>query len=410
MAPCAAVANARVNSFEFEQYRSFLTRARVRLGGKLTLLYGYNNAGKSALLRGLVLLAASCTQERAKGRRPLALEHPAARGASFEALVTRGPYAPRLTLGLGWDDGARLTMALLEVVKAGEARGTALVETLRAEGFDGSSLHAVWQPNDAIDWSYDFSVGAPDTIHFDGLVVATRYAALRARLLAFGGSVHWLPPTCEAALDRYPAHGPYDPEDPIPFLTRLGQDHPVYRDVQSALGRLAGVELSTGRDARGAYAEIAPQGLPGRAVPLASVGEGINQVLPVLTLAAMARRGHLGAAPLVAIEQPELHLHPAAELGLVDVLLEASEGDARFVLETHSETLLLGLQLAVAEGRLSPDDVSVCWVERDEAGLSTVRDIPLRPDGAREGWPPGVFSEHLGQARKILEAREKFRT
>lgn len=404
------MANARLSSFEFEQYRSFLRRARVRLGGRLTLLYGYNNAGKSALLRGLVLLAASCNRETAKAGRPLALEHAAARGASFESLVTRGPYAPRLTLGLGWDDEVRLSIALLDVVKAGEARGTPLVETLRTEGGPVEKLDAVWQPNDAVEPIYDVAGAGPERIVFEGLLATNSNVALRERLEELGKSVRWLPPTREVALDRYPSHGPYVPGDPIPFLTRLGQDHLVYLDVQAGLGRLAGVELSTGRDARGAYADIAPPGLPGNAVPIASVGEGINQVLPVLTLVAMARRGHLGPAPLVAIEQPELHLHPAAELGLVDVLLEASEGDARFVLETHSETLLLGLQLAVAEGRLSPNDVSVCWVERDHAGHSTVRDVPLRPDGAREGWPPGVFSEHLVQARKILEAREKSRT
>jgi len=232
-------------------------------------------------------------------------------------------------------------MALLEVFKAGEARGTPLVESMRAEGFDVSRFNAVWQPNEALEPLYDMTQGAPERIRFDGLLVERRYVDVRARLEAFGDSVHWLPPTRQAALDRYPADGAvYVPADPIPFLARVGQDHLVYREVQSGLGRLAGVELSTGRDARGASADIAPKGLPGRGVPLAFVGEGINQVLPVLTLAAMARRGQLGVATLIAIEQPELHLHPAAELALVDVLLEASEGDARFVLETHSETLL----------------------------------------------------------------------
>lgn len=400
----------RLSGFEFEQYRSFLTRARVRLGGKLTLLFGYNNAGKSALLRGLVLMAASCHPDLAKARQPLALDHLAARGASFEGLVTRG-HAARLTLGLSWGDGARLTMKLLETFRLGEGRGTPLVESLSAEGFDGPNLKAGWQPNEALEPIYEMADGTTERILFDGLLLPPRFTTPRARLEAFGKSVHWLPPTRQPPLDRYPAPGDvYDSADPIPFLARLGQDHIVHRDVQSGLGRLAGVEISTGRDVRGAYADIAPRGLPGRGVPLASVGEGINQVLPVLTLAAMARRGQLGEAPLVAIEQPELHLHPAAELSLVDLLLDATAGDARFVLETHSETLLLGLQLAVAEGRLSPEDVSVCWVERSQTGLSSVREVPLRSDGAREGWPPGVFSEHLVQTRKILEAREATRT
>lgn len=404
------VDSVRLSGFEFEHYRSFLTRSRVRLGAKLTLLFGYNNAGKSALLRGLVLLAASCHPDLAKTRQPLALDHPVARGASFEGLVTRG-HAARLTVGLSWDDGTRLAMKLLEPFKFGEGRQTPLVETLNAQGVDGTDLSAVWQPNEGLEPIYEMRDGTTENIRFDGLLLAKRFSSLRSRLEAFGKSVHWLPPTRRPPADRYPAAGDvYDSADPIPFLARIGQDHIVHRDVQSGLGRLAGVEMSIGRDARGAYADIAPQGLPGNGVPLGSVGEGINQVLPVLTLAAMARRGQLGATPLVAIEQPELHLHPAAELSLVDVLLEACSGDARFVLETHSETLLLGLQLAVVEGRLSPEDVSIAWVERGGAGLSTVREVPLRSDGAREGWPPGVFSEHLVQARKILEAREAKQT
>lgn len=388
-------------SFEFEQYRSFLSPARVALGRKLTLLYGYNNVGKSALLRGLVLMAASCNLRSATEGEPLALVHAAARGARFQDLVSRTAAAKRMRVGLAWAD-ADVQFTLLDVFKASDAVGTPIVEKIVSEAF---GLDAEWQPNEALAPTYDGQKG-PEDIRFNGLLPeGASYAGLRARLEAFGTSVRWLP-TRGAPKPRYVADGTqYAPESPIPHLERLGQDHEVYKDVQSALDRIAGVELMTARDAQGAYAEIAPRGLPGRSVPLSSVGEGIVQVLPVVTLAAMARRGQLGKAPVVAIEQPELHLHPAAELALVDVLLEACEGDARFVLETHSETLLLGLQLAVAQRKLAPVDVSVCLVESD-AGLSTVREIPLRLDGSRQGWPPGVFSEHLEQARKILEARE----
>ncbi|NOU34993.1 MAG: ATP-binding protein [Polyangiaceae bacterium] len=396
----------RPTAFEFEQYRSFLSPARVRLGGKLTLLYGYNNAGKSALLRGLVMMAASCKPRAAKPNQLLALDHPAVRGTDFLGLVTRGPHAPRIKLGLAWGDD-RVSLALLAIYSVEERTGTPVVEVIKSDGFD---LNATWQPNEELEPIYEVPGANPIAIDFDGLLVGPPHQRLRAAMQEFGQSMHWLPPTREPPRSRYTADGrEYVPEDPIPFLQRLGPDNAVYVHVQSALNRLAGVDLVTGRDSQGAYATVSPRGLPARAVPLLSVGEGINQVLPVVALAAMALEGRLGQSPLVAIEQPELHLHPAAELALVDVLLEACAGDARFILETHSETLLLGLQLAVAEGRLAPDDVSVCWVERDEGGLSTVRDVPLRKDGSREGWPPGVFSEHLAQSRKILEARENAR-
>src|ERR1039458_471344 len=72
-----------INSIKFENYRSFVDGVDVQLR-PLTLLFGYNSAGKSALLRGLPLIAASLrTQERA----PMALVCPAARQASFSDLL-----------------------------------------------------------------------------------------------------------------------------------------------------------------------------------------------------------------------------------------------------------------------------------------------------------------------------------
>ena len=123
-------------------------------------------------------------------------------------------------------------------------------------------------------------------------------------------------------------------------------------------------------------------------VPLIGVGEGISQALPVLTILALAKHGRLGRAPIIAIEQPELHLHPAAEMQLASAFTQPGWDGARFVLETHSENLLLGVQLAVLEGRLRPDDVAVYWIERAPDGRSAATQIEITQDGARRGWPP----------------------
>jgi len=130
------------------------------------------------------------------------------------------------------------------------------------------------------------------------------------------------------------------------------------------------------------------------------VGIGISQVLPVL-VAAYGSRGKL-----LAMEQPEIHLHPALQAELGDVFIEAALGERQntFILETHSEHLILRLMRRMRETyqqkdtgvpRLTPNDISVLYVEPDGT-RSIVREMPLNELGELvKSWPGGFFEEGL---------------
>jgi hypothetical protein len=76
------------------------------------------------------------------------------------------------------------------------------------------------------------------------------------------------------------------------------------------------------------------------------VGVGISQLIPVVALAL----SHPGFA---AVEQPELHIHPAIQVRLGDlfahILSKKGWGWRRLILETHSEHLLLRLLRRIRE-------------------------------------------------------------
>ncbi|RJP27757.1 MAG: DUF3696 domain-containing protein [Candidatus Omnitrophota bacterium] len=128
------------------------------------------------------------------------------------------------------------------------------------------------------------------------------------------------------------------------------------------------------------------------------VGVGISQVLPVV-VAALSSDEHL-----IAIEQPELHIHPAIQVALGDLFInQIKKSDSLFLIETHSEHLMLRLlrriqetteeELPSEEFSLKPDQVSVYYIKQKE---SNVEVIPLRID--KEGefidrWPHGFFDE-----------------
>ena len=131
------------------------------------------------------------------------------------------------------------------------------------------------------------------------------------------------------------------------------------------------------------------------------VGIGISQVLPVLVL------GFASQNKIIAMEQPEIHLHPALQAELGDVFINSAVGANRnrFLIETHSEHLLLRMMRRMREtyesrlpehiAPLRPEDIVILYVEPDGA-RSIVREMPLNGRGELvKAWPGGFFEEGL---------------
>jgi ABC-type ATPase involved in cell division len=135
------------------------------------------------------------------------------------------------------------------------------------------------------------------------------------------------------------------------------------------------------------------------------VGIGISQVLPVL-VTAYASHGRL-----LAVEQPEIHLHPALQAELGDVFIESAlgEGGNTLLVETHSEHLILRILRRIREttdGELpqgltpvDPEQVAVIYIQPGDDGARVLH-IPVTEDGEFERpWPQGFFPE---RARELF--------
>ena len=157
-------------------------------------------------------------------------------------------------------------------------------------------------------------------------------------------------------------------------LRRLGLTDTVTAKVKNANE----VELSVSR---------LPAGTKGKArkadmVNIADVGIGVSQVLPILVALIAAQPGQL-----VYIEQPELHLHPRAQVVMAELLAEAANRGVRVVVETHSSLLLLTVQTLIAQGRIQNTDVAMHWFSRDARGATKVDYVQPDEDGACGDWP-----------------------
>ena len=134
------------------------------------------------------------------------------------------------------------------------------------------------------------------------------------------------------------------------------------------------------------------------------VGVGLSQLVPVIVSLVSSDDG------LVAIEQPELHIHPALQVGVGDLLAvsatgQSADGDAErcLLIETHSEHIMLRLLRRIRETSenelppgapsLTPKDVAVIYVEPTEDVLQLTH-LRITPDGDfLDRWPRGFFEE-----------------
>ena len=137
-------------------------------------------------------------------------------------------------------------------------------------------------------------------------------------------------------------------------------------------------------------------------VSIADVGLGVSQVLPVLVALIVAKPGQL-----VYLEQPELHLHPRAQVALAQVLADAAKRGVRVVAETHSSLLLLAIQTLVAEGNLSPELVKLHWFTRDDNGATKVTPADLDAAGAYGDWPEDFDDVDLKAQSRYLDAADR---
>jgi len=137
-------------------------------------------------------------------------------------------------------------------------------------------------------------------------------------------------------------------------------------------------------------------------VNIADVGFGVSQVLPVLVALLAAERGQL-----VYLEQPELHLHPRAQVALAGILAEAAKRGVRVVAETHSALLLLAIQTLVAEGELPPEQVILHWFERGDDGVTRVTSREVDEKGAFGDWPEDFGDVELKLESRYLDAAQK---
>ncbi len=153
-----------------------------------------------------------------------------------------------------------------------------------------------------------------------------------------------------------------------------------------------------------------------RASNLADTGFGFSQILPIVAQLwsiiyhNMKNRPRSSriisyAAPVIfCIEQPELHLHPRFQAQLLRAFVAAVKSanesgiDLRFVIETHSETMMNSLGQLVSAKSIENSQINVVVFDNSESSMHThVKLSKYDEDGFLLDWPIGFFDGDVTQ-------------
>ena len=412
----------KLTQFSLENYKSFKNRASISVR-PLTLFFGYNSAGKSAALRFLKLLSDSTN---GSGTHPLNLRSDVLKGSDFSSLLSKYSSSQRVELGLEFEE----ISVSITVINLPDLRKQIVEKISISHSMLNKRLVLEWLPDEnTIDKKAQTYTATSDSAYyevsvaFDGLVPICYpiefdelFKPLADSLEAFGNSFVCLSTDCVIP-DRFHLE-----TSPAKTVTRRGdgmisilQSAPtsVINDISSWYVKATGYsfqrkQISIGNQS-GHRFTLHPNSDQNVDIDVIDTGEGMGQVLPVVGLITLAKHGSLGANPTISLEHPELHIHPDAHIHLADLFCEAvlSDPAPRILVETHSENLLLGVQLAIAEGRISPTDVAVHWVRGTGSGSVVEHiefDIQARP--VNGDWPIDVFRSNTKLSRDLYEQRK----
>jgi AAA domain, putative AbiEii toxin, Type IV TA system len=225
------------------------------------------------------------------------------------------------------------------------------------------------------------------------------FQATQEALAAAIRNVRYLGPFRWPPRRRYPSYGtaPYEVgpqgESTIPMLaneTIRSRKRQHIEQVSKWLTDLSiGASVDTSRIGQSDLFEMSVKLADGAAFPLADLGFGVSQALPVLAQCSFATDGCT-----LLFEQPEIHLHPLAAERLASVFVDTVKRGITVMAETHSPGLVKRLQDELRSKRIKPDDIAVYRVWR-ENGSTKLKLVEFEADGdVDELWERNFSREH----------------
>lgn len=182
---------------------------------------------------------------------------------------------------------------------------------------------------------------------------------------------------------------------------RFSDDSRFYAVVEDCLQRIIpGTKLKVKTNPEQGTSAIRYSNGYGVDVIPTATGFGITYVLPIIVQALISL---LYPNSVLIVENPEAHLHPYSQSQMGRFLADISRCGVQVIIETHSEHIINGCRLKLAELNRS-DTGSILFFNRDRQTLENQHTL-IRIDSAGElsAWPEGFFDQSENDLYEVVK-------
>ena len=399
--------------------------------GKITVLIGQNNAGKSSVLQSLIMLSQSVKM----GANKLRPDNEMINLGNYDDVVSLGDVESNISIGIDFREVIQMGVNYDEILEPESAKCFfSVISTKRSLskvylGVDSrhTQIDATWKPNGfqgRLTRPFENSSYNLELTQMQGLipqmqiepstdkkVVSQNYIQTFGRdfgsefLKKIFESFYYVPFQRTIGTYGVPLTNQSEIKDLVQrdpnktssaLLSTLAKAHSLRKSV----ARLFAEIYATGMEHHNLDSDF--QNNEERNVQrvsllfekgdfassITNVGGGINQLILLFTI--------LTGTPkksVICIEEPEVHLHPEKQTDLMRRILKiALDDEKQIILTTHSEYILYPLLAAVSKGELKSSDLVIHYFTLDEkSNLSNVETLDVNEHGQIMGGLKGFW-------------------
>ena len=128
------------------------------------------------------------------------------------------------------------------------------------------------------------------------------------------------------------------------------------------------------------------------------IGTGVSYVANVIVAALSCKKGSI-----FIVENPEIHLHPAAQSKLLEFCAYLSTRGLQIFVETHSDHIFNGVRKLLHKGIIKKEDTAVYFMVKNEMECSEAVRIEITGEGKIKNQQKGLFDQFDDDLDELLD-------
>ncbi|HEV8081584.1 MAG TPA: AAA family ATPase [Chitinophagaceae bacterium] len=407
-----------IKTLNIQNFKS-LRKAELPLG-KITVLTGANNSGKSSFIYSLLALKNTITNPNQSIDACLTL--PFINLGGFTQTVFNKDESQNIVLEIVSEEG---DIEVAYKLSIGKVTSSLEITSLKPYQFSAKLDVAFPYPaNKAEEFEFETdslqikfnwngiigNILSVSTVGFIDNIADSSQRVIINQTTALLKKIFQLPITEFAKIDFVPLRRGFTQPyfNPVPLSAQISTEEQIASLLGNDRDLVGKVAFYLEKIVDRTFSVYSPPGIAtiylqtmdrknGFTADLVNEGLGTNQLVTIL--AKIMQKNN----KFVCIDEPEIHLHPTIIDKLVSVLIEMAENeDKQFLVSTHSEHFINSLLKSVVDGKIQDEEVKVYYLNKTRKETKTEFQ-EINSDGQIKGGLKNFYDTELNNIKTFFK-------